>query len=683
MSQPSVNQLSAELLGIAALNPFLSQDSSSRLAMMCSHIGQSLVVKGATVRRTLTGVEREYGKYTHSIRMPCNAVILKCIDKYPRTIGADSVSENPIRTVIYENADSPRREIGILQLTRFHSVHQYYGFKYTYKPALEKLVPGAHIAKGTIIADSPTITEEGDYRYGLEAQMALMSMPPVIEDGVIASDAFLKRMTTMGFGSRTASWGKNRYPLNLYGDANNYKPFPDIGDRVREDGLLFAMRSYDELLAVNHMTSESLRTVDHFDKTIYAQPGAKIVDVIIHKGNQLKTRMPSGMEDQCMMYYRKTRAYHEALLAEYHSLQSKLKNTLTITPEFQRLLVESHAVTNSDPRNRVQHTFNRSPIDEWLIEVVFEYEVTPTIGFKLTDLHGGKGVICDVMKEEDMPVDALGNRAELVMDDKSTIKRMNIGRLTEQYICASGYATQKRLATLLGNRSDLEVEAAWHVLMGFYKTVSPRMFEAVMASGTDQRKLQHLEDVVKNGMYLYMPTDSPSEHMDIVRQLRQNYPAQNGPVTYRGKSGRVVTTKDNIIIGGMYMVLLEKTGNTWAAVSSAKLQHFGIPAKLTNVDKYAFPVRLQPVRIIGESEGRLFAAVSGGDTVAELLDQTNNPQAHKFILNTLLHADKPTAIEMVIDRNAVPRGKGRILTFVNHVLECAGTKFTAGDNVNA
>jgi len=676
-----VNELNPELLGVAALNPFLMHDSSSRLAMFCSHISQSLVVNGATVKRTLTMVEREYAKYTHSIKMPCNANIIKVVEKYSRTLGTDSVVENPTYTIIYENTDHPLREVGVLHLDRHHCIHQYFGFKYTFRPIVRELRPGMHIAAGTILADSPSVTEEGDYKYGVGVQVALMPLPGVIEDGVIISRQALKRFTTMGYGVRTLSWGKNRYPLNLYGNEQHYKPFPDIGERIHSDGLLIATRRYDEMLAVTDMTPEALTRPTQFDKTIYGIPNAKVVDVIVRKGSNLRTSIPTGMSEQCLKYFRKTQQYHENLLHEYYQLKGRRKESLSLSPEFNRLLVESMAMTNADPKSRIIHTMNGAPIDEWMVDIIFEYEIVPTTGFKFTCCHGGKGVVVQVRDEADMPVDADGNRAEIVMDADSNIKRMNIGRVVEQLINASARATQLRLSTMLGNRTAAEVTAAWEYLMGFYKIISPRMHEAIIASGTEARRLEHMEDVVADGIYLYTPTDTPVEYSEACWELAKQYPPCYKPVTYRGNSGDLVTTEQAVLIGEMYFLMLEKIGNTWSAVASPKLQHFGIPAKLTNADKYSSPGRENPVRIMGESEVRLFASVIGGDATSEILDQTNNPEAHRFIINAIYHANKPTDIRSVIDRKLVPRGNGRVVSYVRHIMECSGMEFVDGSKI--
>lgn len=277
-----------------------------------------------------------------------------------------------------------------------------------------------------------------------------------------------------------------------------------------------------------------------------------------------------------------------------------------------------------------------------------------------------------------MPIDAMGNRAEIIMDGDSTCKRMNVGRMYEHYIEASARETAARISRALDEQEPIPV--IWDYLLGFYEIVSPPHHKHVLEVVRSKDHIKrHIEDVAKNGIYRYQPLSNPVKYNEVVRDLATYYPACRGPVTYRAPSGRLVKTKSNVLIGGKYILLLEKTGHDWSGVSSAKLQHFGIPARLSTDDKYSSAGRHQPVRTMGESEMRLLGAVFGGDICAELLDRNNNPAVHRNICENLLRADKPTDVDCVVDRRIHPRGQGRIVTFVNHVLECGGIRFKRTD----
>lgn len=388
------NQLSLALLGTSGLNPWAAHDSSSRIQMFNSHLTQTLVLSGATLRRTQTGVEREFGKYTFKIKMPADGQIIRCVMKYPPSVGVGGIKENPLTTVVYENVHT--KEVGIIDLKRYHCNHQHYGFKYKYTNAQSRLSPGNYIGAGTVIADSPSVTDDGGYKYGIETNVAFMSVPAVIEDGIVASKSYLQKLRCVEVESRKVNFGKKFYPLNLYGDEKNYKPFPDIGDRIRPDGLLFALRPYDDILAVVDMTPEALRVPDStYDKLVYATPNAIVADInVVHDKSANPPRTPEGMEEQCVRYERATTAYYQALLEEYNKLHRHRGRGLTITRQFHRRLVKAFgdsgwSDSGSAPPGPVKRTHRREPIDDWEVTVTFEGEFVPTIGSKITDCHGG------------------------------------------------------------------------------------------------------------------------------------------------------------------------------------------------------------------------------------------------------------------------------------------------------
>lgn len=272
-------------------------------------------------------------------------------------------------------------------------------------------------------------------------------------------------------------------------------------------------------------------------------------------------------------------------------------------------------------------------------------------------------------------MDQWGVRADIIMDGDSTIKRMNIGRVYEQYTNAvSNQIHRKVIADVDAGVSTGQI---WSDLVKYYTTASPIMGKLVQEKMSGNPKLieSHIKSVYDNGVYLWIPTHSPTIGDQQIVDLRNAYPIPKGPVTYRGKSGNVCTTESDILISSMYIILLEKTGGEWAAISSAKRQHFGLLAKLTNGDKYSLPWRDQPVRLLGEAEVRLFLAVAGPEITADLLEIPNSPAASKAIVKNILQADKPTAINEVLCRKEVPRGVSRSTMFVNHIFMCTGFEY--------
>ena len=299
----------------------------------------------------------------------------------------------------------------------------------------------------------------------------------------------------------------------------------------------------------------------------------------------------------------------------------------------------------------------------------------------------GKGVVCHIAEDKDMPVDANGNRADVAIFGISTIKRMNMGRIHEQFLTAARRDLTQRLrvemgldrfhpnvdaATAVANDS-VKVQYLFNEIMGFYKIVSPIMYESLQ--NADQAS--HVLYVLMEDMYIYFPPDNPVNYLEVIRTVKNSkYSPTYQPVTFRDTTGRLRVTEHPVLIGELYMILLEKTTDEWSSAASVRQQHLGIPAKLNNSDKYSTYGRSQAVRGSGEAENRNQQANAGVDAVREIMDQSNNPQTHREVVLGLLTNPQPSNINKLIDRTKIPYGNSRPSMLARNVLNCMGVRFT-------
>jgi len=706
-----VNEIKADLLSVLGLNPFPGHDSSPRAQMFSSHLTQSLVIKGSTERRLQTGVERELAKYTFSVKMPANGRIVRVIEKYPRDMSADSIAFNPETLVVYEDIDTT--EIGSFTIPGYASYHQHFGFAYQFNTeTMRLLVPGTVIDKGTIFADSPSVTKNGGYKYGVELNMALFTSHPVAEDGIMISRDVLDKLKFKVFETRSVQFGNHAFPINLYRNTSQYNQFADIGDHIRENGLLMMLRDYSKTLAPIGMSIHDVMEPDYaFDKAVYSRAGVgTVIDIKIYHNDDITSTTPIGMEQMLAKYVHHTNRYYRDIvnLNKELSINRYKKHgkgaRVLYKPELHRLMVEALATLDdsSDPTSqfrgdagrrmkasqKLNYLYKKTPIDDYRVDITVMYEITPDIGFKLTCCHGGKGVITKIEEPHNMPVDADGNRADIVMDSGSVVSRMNIGRLYEQYIGGACVSVQKKLKEMLGFDRNASINESLvtdvlstngvlfnqvkDYLFGFYQICSPKQYEYCI-KGSVEEQLVHLTSCISDKVYLYMPTDNAPETSDIIRQLEQHYPQCYGPVEY-GIGNTKIITDEPIRVAPLYMLMLEKIGDEWSSVSSAKLHHFGILASRTKSDKTTKPYRHTPVRTIGETEGRIYVSYCGREAAAEMMDRSNSPVTHRHIVENILKADKPTDIQHVIDRDKVPLGNCKSLQLIKHILLCSGTK---------
>ena len=384
------NELHRELLSVCGLNPWHQHDSSARIAMFTSHLGQMLPIHGATERAFQTGMEAEYGKYTFNVAMPCDGKIVKIIERYRADLSQESIKENPETIVIYEDVDT--KVLGYFSLTTYKSNHQYFGFRYVAKEGIRQLREGQFIRKDTVFLDSPSVTDEGGYKFGVQANVAMMSHPAVAEDGVLISEEFAEKLKYNTYETRVIEWGTEEFALNLYGTVDNPKAFPDIGDPVRPDGILMALRSCEPgILAGIEQSIYDVMEVDYtFDNIVYANgPGGKVVDIKIEHDINNSNFSDKNMDKQVQKYDSVRRTFYRKIVDFYNSMKKLRGESLHVTPELHNLVVQALAVVNEGPgHQRVTKLYRKVPLDIYRIEIVIEYTHKPGVGSKLTDLHG-------------------------------------------------------------------------------------------------------------------------------------------------------------------------------------------------------------------------------------------------------------------------------------------------------
>ena len=291
-----------------------------------------------------------------------------------------------------------------------------------------------------------------------------------------------------------------------------------------------------------------------------------------------------------------------------------------------------------------------------------------------------------------MPIDDNGVRADLVGDPNATVSRMNLGRLYEHYFCAAARDFHQRISNRLGTKKGEGVDNiknhlygldqqlvrnSWAQVCGFYDCVNESMAGVFEGMHDFDEVATELAWVLDRGIYLYIPSDAQKENWQIMQQLQNNelYRPHLGPVTYVGTSGKTIRTLEDIRIGSMYIILLEKIADDWSSVSSAKLQMHGVISQLTKHDKYSKPTRLQGVRGSGEAEVRILASYIGGYFVADSADRNNNPKTHKVICNAILSSKTPSNIANAVNRDVIPFNNNKPLRLIKHLLACAGIKF--------
>ncbi len=690
------NELHPETQGIIGISSFISTVSASRKQMYGNNLGQNVVVRGANQRWIQSGMDTLLADTTFAIRMPSKGSIVQIIPRYKDKGGPNDIKVNPQTIAIYQDSDT--REYGMVDLVNHANFHPYLGFDYVDRPAFSEIRVDKFFDKDTVFRDSPGVTEDGDYNFSVTCNVALISLAGTAEDGIVFNEDSLEKFTYNTYETRVVEFGSKDFPLHIYPGADGeYTIFPNIGEYVRDDGILMAKRSYNPMLSAVEQSVNATRRIDFsFDQCVYADPGGQIVDIQVwHTPSNGPTSCPPTMEEQPLRYDVARREFYQTI----YDLDQRLSRG-GAKPSYSRplhdLIEEAISVIQTTNRDgqKIRLVHKATPIDEWRIKFIIKSVNKPNIGHKFTDLFGGKGVVCSIKPAKQMPRDQYGNVADMAFDPAGLVNRMIAGRSYEGYFNSASRDVYRQLSIRLGvdqsmrrsiiTQHLMKVEReqpallaeCWEYLMAYYDVTVPETAHLYRNGLHGSTPVSHLSTVLKEGHpTLHIRCDHELEWKNMASDVERTIAPLFGPVSFEDAKGNLITTKNNIRIAPMSIVMLEKLADTWSATASGRYQHHGVLATLSNADKYSQAIRSQPTKIISETEGRLVASYVNSWGFAEIMDRNNSPIAHKFAVTTLMRAEKPTNIDHIIDRSKVPIGGSKPAQMVNHIFSCSGKRF--------
>lgn len=698
-------QLHPELIHTAGLHSFPGHVSASRGQMAATQVGQSVVLVTPTVKTIQSGTDNEFGKYMFNIRMPEDGRILAIVDRMDQYRGQGSVKLNPEQVVIYQAEAT--REIGMVSLVPYETLQGYFGYHFRQGKDAHLLSVGSFVPKDAILMEVSCVNDQGDFMYGREVNIAYMTHPGGSEDAIMVSESFLKNFKYTTYERVMISWGDGNFPLNLYGNNDVYRIFPDIGEGLREDGLLMTVRDIDKIpgpvggididpMAPIFRTNLACMKPAHATDIKYyvGGPQARVVNIEIHHDGKDKTYTP--MDEQPLKYLAQSKMFAKQIVDLYKKYSANVGSKMNMSAPFHKLVVDCMAVLTPDRGDgRVARVYKQDPVGRWTAWITVEKTHTPGIGSKYTDQYAGKGVVSKVVPDDHMPVDIHGNRADMIMDPGGTMNRTIPARLNEQYLTGSARDLTKLISALVNipvgtsksvsmhklDKNNPVVLQAWEHWARWYNIINPQVGQWIAEGRVGADKLDTICHILQHGASIYYPSDSPVEVLDVIRQLEATpYRPVYGPVSYVDGLGRRIVTKSNIRISSVYIIELNKPGTDMNAASITRLHPYGTPAVLTGADNYRLPYRDQASRGLGEAEGRGMHSYGNRHRPwmlpAELFDRNSSPTTLRHMANRILESDHPGAMYSLVDRNEVPFGTGRPLGIINHILRCAGIEFT-------
>ena len=628
-----------EILGLSGLlNPFIQNTSSQRARMFIGHLNGRLFLPNAEFPNVFSGYELETADYTFdTLDIDEPIEIIKVIYKFKKL----SVDKNPMITVIFKRMNS--------NVIDYANIYKYVRTKETYS-FINSFDRISMLSEGNIIYPDDEIVyptnkdpDTGEYKTGVNVNTAYMTLLDTYEDAMVISESLAKKLSTIQINSTQFEIDFDKYPLNLYGNDDEYKPFPDIGETIREDGIVSAFRKIDKKFMLVDMTPDNLCKVNYFhDKINYGYSNATIIDIDVYMTKKLS--LLKIAYDQFKKYAQYKLEYYQDIFDVYrqyaNDVFSPKLNTL-FTNSIKFLLAAGTKLHNANINARFRNVglhAKDTPI-KLLTKITYLYTLPCDCGFKITDRNGGKGVICKILPDDKMPKDEYGIKADLIVDDPSVVKRTNLGQLYEQFLTRASQLILFRIQNLPDNKK-------FQTILEYLNDINPEYAQMVYEA-YGKKVHQFLDEVSTNQLKIWVKTASRQITIDKIKLIKEKWKIDKTPVTLQPGDylPNKIKTKQAISIGSKYIYLLYNLPNV-NVLSIGLTNQFDLPTKTRKIK--VDNINLTPVRFFGQDETRiLINSTVPQDFVRLKYLNCFSEKGRRVLIKTILSSTKPSAISRI------------------------------------
>jgi hypothetical protein len=622
------------LYALSSYNLTLPNKSSGpRLNLFGGFLQQYLILEKPELPRMFTGFEKELGIYNESLQLAdVNYRILEKIDKY-------YAHPNYHYMVIVQDIDTGI--IDCMEITHAETLNEDRGYLRDITD-FDRAMPGETVPKGTVITKSTSHDENLNFRYGINANTMFVSDEDNIEDGIVISESFAKRVVIPSVKTVELSIGMNEVLLNSYGDDDNYKSFPEIFENIK-DGVLCVKRKIPNDTFAAYTTNEALRTLNNEDEMVYATGQILDIDIFCNSNSELTRDLLN--RNQLLAHYDIVRSYKERCV-EAMERYPKTKNKVTTRFNVKYNSLKFYSNTCAQTVNTQLFTNGVNPGGNFeFITVKFKIadRETLTNGCKLCNRHGSKGVSCRIEKDEYMPVDGYGNRAEVILNPGSIPGRLNIGQNYEHELNFIADRVHHMIIDAKTNESKLKI------LIDFFKETDKdhcKFITDTYSKLTTKEKNMFWQEVEDEGLYVRQaPMDNIS--LDGLETLYRKFKIKPTVLTYKQKirteDGNWIekeykTINEAIIAKIYFMISKHTTDSKFSAVSIGKTNSLGLPGRASTKTRRNIPFRQTCVKL-GEMEGDIMANLVGIDIINRFMASSMNKRHRQEVAEMLLTQD--------------------------------------------
>lgn len=562
-----------------------NKSSGPRMNMHSTHLEQKLMLIKPENKKVFTGFETVYGEYTSSrLKAKSNYSVINVIEKF---IGNRFI----YYMVVY---DLDNNLYDVIEISHYDSLTEDYGFIKKQLPTDYTRIKNTFIQKGEILFESPNHDEFGNYMYGINAITGFISNSFVKEDGKIISKSLAKRLAFNKVYSINVVLNTNDVLLNMFGDDDNYKMFPDIGEQC--NGYICIKRKISNKTAPFEMNKKILSKKLISDTVYYVSGNIIDIDVYVNEESELYKH---EHREQISKYYEYTKLFHTNMFMTLHKIISNKKNKCSIN--FSYFYNKSKDYLDSNKK----FVYNKDVFEFAMLRFHVLKTVIPEAGYKITGTAGDKGIIVDVWDDDRMPIDENNVICEMIESPLGIPGRANILQLYSHEI----NFVSSHIETLIKKEDNIDKKLS--ILKKYLDIISPFQSKELIIYYNKlsvKKKKSFWDDININGIFVHQSSFYDNAQLEKhILKLYETYNVKPTKVStkiklkYFNKPIKLESERP-IILAKKYIMLLKQIPDGKFSVRAAgNVNMMGQPTKTNRKETDSVfsdtPIKISPLII--------------------------------------------------------------------------------------
>ena len=605
-----------DFLGVDILT--LSNKTDSVRAMLFANmLQQAVCIKNAEPPRIFTRYENQVGKYSSSYYKTKNPIkVIAKIKKFKNSNYYALVYKD-LKTNVYD----------IVHIKDTEKLTESYCYRIN-NDVVNTLKKGDKVPKDTVLFHSTNFDKYMNYSYGLNAKGCFLIDNDTIEDAVVVSKSFAKRMSFYYHHEVCVNINTNDLLVNIYGNDKDYKCFPDIGEKTNGNVLVSRRRiNYEN--ALFDLKDDQLMNINYLSDTIFYAKGT-LIDLDIYSNTDIKTLEENQYNEQIISYLKEQNAYYtelEEVLGELVK-DPKKKTSKDLRYYYRR----ARDINNPD----IKWRNDKSDFDNIFIVFKVLQENPIHVGSKVANRYGGKGVVSKILPDEEMPMLPDGTRAEIILNALGVCNRLNPSQLFELEI---NFISDN----IVKDMKKMKLNDAKNLYFQYLKDVNKTQWKETYEffRGLENKdKVAFIKEVMEEGIDIHQPPFWNNINLQKLANLYDKYGYKPTKIILDGQE-----TENKVIMSDIYMMRLKHEPSGKSSFRSTSFINMkNVPSKSLVFKKHISLYSKTPIRI-GEMELVNLLLTKKSDIQAKFNSFYANNEANRRSMTKSLLTEDPLDIE--------------------------------------